>query len=66
MDHFWITVLLLCAWGLIGAVTVPVRQEYVNGMIPSKHRATMLSFDSLVGSSRGIVIQSILGKVADT
>jgi hypothetical protein len=34
-------------------------------MIPSRQRATVLSFDSLMGSSGGVVIQPALGKVAD-
>ncbi len=44
---------------------MPVRQAYLNGLIRSDQRATVLSFDSLVGSSGGVVIQPILGKVAD-
>jgi hypothetical protein len=35
-------------------------------MIPSQQRATVLSFDSLMGSSGGVVIQPALGKVADS
>jgi MFS family permease len=42
-----------------------VRQAYLNGLIPSNQRATVLSFDSLIGSSGGVVIQPVLGKVAD-
>jgi hypothetical protein len=34
-------------------------------MIPSKQRATVLSFDSLMGSSGGVVIQPVLGRAAD-
>ena len=34
-------------------------------MIPSQQRATVLSFDSLMGSSGGVVIQPVLGRVAD-
>ena len=33
--------------------------------IPSEQRATVLSFDSLMGSSGGVVIQPILGRAAD-
>ena len=35
----------------------PVRQAYLNDMIASKQRATVLSFDSLMGSSGGVVVQ---------
>jgi hypothetical protein len=34
-------------------------------MIPSKQRATVLSFDSLIGSSGGVVVQPLLGRAAD-
>jgi hypothetical protein len=34
-------------------------------MIPSKQRATVLSFDSLMGSGGGVVFQPVLGRVAD-
>jgi MFS family permease len=44
---------------------VPVRQAYLNKLIPSAQRATILSFDGLLGSSGGVVIQPILGKSAD-
>ena len=44
---------------------MPIRQAYLNGMIPSQQRATVLSFDSLMGSTGGVVIQPILGKTAD-
>ncbi|MBI2049821.1 MFS transporter [Candidatus Roizmanbacteria bacterium] len=63
--NFWIAVALLVGWGLIFAASMPVRQTYLNGLIPSEQRATVLSFDSLVGSSGGVVAQPILGKVAD-
>ena len=63
--NFWIAILLLCAWGLVGAVSTPVRQAYVNALIPSKQRATILSFDSLVSSSGGAIIQPVLGRAAD-
>ncbi|HEY4789818.1 MAG TPA: MFS transporter, partial [Actinomycetes bacterium] len=41
------------------------RQTFLNGLIPSEQRATVLSFDNLLGSSGGVVIQPALGKVAD-
>jgi MFS family permease len=34
-------------------------------MIPSKQRATVLSFDSLMGSTGGVVFQPPLGRIAD-
>ena len=37
-------------WALVFAAEMPIRQAYLNDMIPSKQRATVLSFDSLMGS----------------
>jgi len=42
-----------------------VHRAYLNDMIPSKQRATVLSFDSLLGSAGGAVFQPILGRSAD-
>ena len=62
---FWIAVGLLVLWGLTAAAALPIRMAYMNGLIPSEQRATVLSFDNLLGSSGGVVIQPALGKVAD-
>ena len=64
-DMFLLALALLVVWGLIFAAEMPIRQAYLNGMIPSQQRATVLSFDSLMGSSGGVVIQPVLGKSAD-
>lgn len=56
---------LLVVWGLVGAALAPVRQAYLNDLIPSRQRATVLSFDSLMGSAGGVVVQPALGRVAD-
>jgi len=52
-------------WGLLFAASMPIRQAYVNDMIPSEQRATVLSFDSLMGSAGGVVVQPVLGRSAD-
>ena len=62
---FWVAIGLVVVWGLTFAATTPIRQAYLNGLIPSEQRATVLSFDSLLGSSGGVVIQPALGKAAD-
>ena len=62
---FWLALVLIFLWGLLFAAFSPIRQSYLNGLIPSEQRATVLSFDSLMGSSGGIVVQPVLGKVAD-
>ncbi len=65
ITNFWIALFLIFLWGLIFASIMPIRQAYLNGIIPSEQRATVLSFDSLLGSSGGVVIQPALGKSAD-
>ncbi len=56
---------LVVVWGLLFAATEPIRQTYINGMIPSRQRASILSFDSLMASGGGVVSQPALGKAAD-
>ncbi|MDQ1530059.1 MAG: hypothetical protein QOE37_164, partial [Microbacteriaceae bacterium] len=63
--NFWIALLLLTVWGVVAAIEGPVRQAYINDLIPSKERATVLSFDSLMGSAGGVVVQPALGRTAD-
>ena len=65
ISNFWVVIVLITLWGLVGAATIPIRQTYLNGMIPSQQRATILSFDSLINSAGGIVAQPALGKSAD-
>lgn len=64
-NSFWIATIFIFFWALLFAALSPIRQAYLNGLIPSEQRATVLSFDSLMGSSGGIVIQPILGRAAD-
>jgi MFS family permease len=65
VGSFWPVVLVVVVWALVGSAARPIRQAYLNGMIPSKQRATILSFDSLMTSAGGIVSQPLLGKSAD-
>ena len=62
---FWVALALLALWALVSSAGTPVRQAYLNDMIASKQRATVLSFDSLMGSSGGVVVQPLLGRAAD-
>jgi MFS family permease len=52
-------------WGMAFAASTPVRQAYLNGVISSSHRATVLSFDNLMSSAGGVVAQPALGRLAD-
>ena len=63
--NFYVALLLLAGWAFVFAIESPVRQAFMNGLIPSAERATVLSFDSLMGSSGGVVAQPALGRVAD-
>ena len=62
---FVIALVLLTIWSFTFAVTRPMRSAFLNGVIPSDQRATVLSFDSLMGSAGGVVAQPALGRVAD-
>jgi MFS family permease len=62
---FWTALVLLTVWAVVDSSARPVRPAYINDMIPSKQRATVLSFDSLMGSSGGVVVQPVLGRSAD-
>jgi MFS family permease len=63
--NFVVALLLLAAWSFVSAVDGPLRQAFINGIIPSEQRATVLSFDSLMGSAGGVIAQPALGRVAD-
>jgi MFS family permease len=65
IESFWPVIGLTAVWGLLFAAAMPIRQTYINGLIPSRQRATILSFDSMVGSSGGVWAQPALGKAAD-
>ena len=45
-------------------VLMPVRQAYIHQVIPSEQHATVLSFDSLVGSGGSMVRQGGLGYIS--
>jgi MFS family permease len=64
-SNFWVALVLLGVWGMSFAVAVPIRLAYINGLIPSRQRATVLSFDNLMASAGGVAAQPALGRVAD-
>jgi len=65
VESFWAVIALIVAWGLLFAATMPIRQTYLNGLIPSRQRATILSFDSMMTSTGGVWAQPLLGRAAD-
>ena len=61
---FWLAVpLYLLVMAAMG-VMMPVRQAYMHQVIPSKQRATVISFDSLIGSGGSAGGQAGLGYLA--
>jgi len=64
-SSFPVAIVLLVIWGLMFSIGMPIRQAYINGIIPSQQRATVLSFDSMMGSAGGVAAQPALGRVAD-
>jgi MFS family permease len=65
VDSFWPVIGLIVIWGLLFAASTPIRQSYLNGLIPSRQRATILSFDSMMTSTGGVWTQPVLGRAAD-
>ncbi|MBA3488467.1 MAG: MFS transporter [Longispora sp.] len=65
LANLWVAIVMIVIWGLLAAASFPIRQAYLNDMIPSQQRATILSMDSLMSSSGGIVTQPVLGRAAD-
>lgn len=61
----WMAIGLLIVWSISFSASRPMRLAYLNGCIPSSERATVISFDSLMGSAGGAVFQPGLGRVAD-
>jgi MFS family permease len=64
-DDFAAVLALTAVWGMLFAAAMPIRQAYLNGLIPSRQRATILSFDSSMSSAGGVWAQPALGRAAD-
>jgi MFS family permease len=58
---FWITVPVFLVGAVAGGILQPVRQTYLHASIPTSERATLVSFDSLVGSLGSVGGQTGLG-----
>ena len=64
-SSFVFVIAVLTISSILSSIERPLRQSFINGVIPSAQRATVLSFDSLMGSAGGVVIQPVLGRAAD-
>ena len=62
---FWLAVALLMLLAVGLGVTMPIRQSYIHQMIPTQQRATVLSFDSMVGGVGGVGGQFGLGALGE-
>jgi hypothetical protein len=60
----WAVLALIVLWGLLTAAATPVRQAYLNGMIPSQQRATPV-VRLADGLQRRGGAQPLLGRAAD-
>ena len=59
--YFWVTVPVFLLGAVAGGVLQPVRQTYLHQSIPTSERATLVSFDSLMGSLGSVGGQTGLG-----
>jgi len=58
---FWITVPVFLLGAVAGGLLQPVRQTYLHASLPTSERATLVSFDSLMGSLGSVGGQTGLG-----
>ena len=61
VGDFWLAVVLFLIVAGATGVTGPVKQAYIHQIVPTEQRASVVSFNSMVGSAGGIVGQSALG-----
>jgi MFS family permease len=64
-SSFALALAVVVVWSFSFWVATPFRDAYVNALIPSAQRATVLSFDNLMDSAGGALAQPMLGRVAD-
>ena len=65
IDNFYAVIALIVVWALLAAAALPIRQTYLNALIASSERASILSFDSMMASVGGVAVQPALGRAAD-
>jgi MFS family permease len=63
--YLLLTLLSTLAASFIWGINTLFLQTLLNGMVPSAHRATVLSFDNMMTSAGGVLAQPALGRVAD-
>lgn len=65
IGNFYLVLVVFSLWSVFWAANIPIRQSYINELLPSEQRATILSADNMLASAGGVVAQPILGKTAD-
>jgi MFS family permease len=61
IQYFWVTVPIFLLGAVAGGIEQPVRQTYLHQSIPTSERATLVSFDALMGSLGSVGGQTGLG-----
>lgn len=62
---FWVVLAALALSAVVFSAAGAVRMAFLNELIPSAQRATVLSSANLLGSLGGVGVQPTLGRVAD-
>jgi MFS family permease len=65
VGNFYLVIAIFSLWSVVWAANIPIRQSYINELLPSQQRATILSCDNMLASAGGVVAQPVLGKTAD-
>src|SRR6185503_3016537 len=65
LGNFYFVLVVFALWSVFWAANTPVRQSYINELLPSEQRATILSADNMLATAGGVVAQPILGTTAD-
>jgi MFS family permease len=61
IQMFWVAVPLFLVAAMASGALQPLKQSYLHALIPSEQRATIVSFDSLIGSVGSVGGQTGLG-----
>jgi MFS family permease len=64
-NSFWIAVGAFLCFSFTVGLIMPIKQSYLHKLIPSEHRATIVSFDSLIGSTGSVIGQTGYGYLAE-
>lgn len=65
LNSFYPAVALFLCFSFAMGLAMPVKQAYLHSLIPSEQRASIVSFDSLVGSSGSVIGQIGYGYLSD-